>query len=424
MGCGFMRAEIIAVGTELLLGQIVNTNAQYLSRGLAELGIDVYYQTVVGDNKQRLIEAIGVARGRADLLVFTGGLGPTQDDLTRDALAEFLGRGIELHEPTMDKIAKMFANRGGAFVESNRRQALLVEGATPLRNDTGLAVGNALAEDGTSYLLLPGPPREMKPMFDNDGTAWLKERLGPAFALHSVMLKFAGIGESMLEDLLLDLIEAQQDPTIAPYAKEGEVAVRVSTKAADAEEAAQKLEATLTEIRARTKAYLYAEDDVPIEATVVRLLTRQQRTLTLAESCTGGMVSELVTTIPGSAVVYKGGVVSYSNEMKMRLLGVPHELLEGDGAPGAISAETALAMAEGARAAADADFALSVTGNAGPAAAEDKPVGLVYVGLAERGRQTQVAKLQLSGDREGIRLRATKRALYMLWQTLTGQGVS
>ncbi len=421
MGCGCMRAEIIAVGTELLLGQIVNTNAQFLSRGLAELGIDVYYQTVVGDNKGRLIEAIGIARGRADLLVFTGGLGPTRDDLTRDALAEFLGRGIGLHEPTLEKIMKLFANRGSALVESNRRQALLIEGATPLRNDTGLAVGNALNVDGTSYLLLPGPPREMKPMFDNDGRAWLKERLGSAYSLHSVMLKFAGIGESMLEDLLLDLIEAQQDPTIAPYAKEGEVAVRVSTKAADAGEAARKLEATLTEIRIRTKSYLYAEEDIPIEATVMRMLTERQLTLTLAESCTGGMVSELITTIPGSAGVYRGGIVSYSNEVKMRQLGVPRELLEGDGAPGAISAETALAMAEGARAAIDADFALSVTGNAGPAAAEDKPVGLVYVGLAERGRETRVEKLQLSGDREGIRLRATKRALYMLWQSLSGQ---
>ncbi|MFC4599014.1 competence/damage-inducible protein A [Cohnella hongkongensis] len=416
-----MRAEIIAVGTELLLGQIVNTNAQYLSRGLAELGIDVYYQTVVGDNKQRLIETIGIARGRADLLVFTGGLGPTQDDLTRDALAEYLGREIGLHEPTMAKIMKMFAGRGGDFIESNRRQAMLIEGATPLRNDTGLAVGNALSVDGTSYMLLPGPPREMKPMFDNDGASWLRERLGPAYSLHSVMLKFAGIGESMLEDLLLDLIEAQQDPTIAPYAKEGEVAVRVSTKAENAEQAVRKLEATLTEIRARTKAYLYAEEDVPIEAAVVRQLTEHRMTLSLAESCTGGMVSELITTIPGSAVVYRGGLVSYSNEAKMRQLGVPSRLLEGAEAPGAISAETAQAMAEGARAAMDADFALSVTGNAGPGAAEDKPVGLVYVGLAERGRETRVEKLQLSGDREGIRLRAAKRALYMLWQSLSGQ---
>ncbi|MFC4307349.1 competence/damage-inducible protein A [Cohnella boryungensis] len=417
-----MRAEIIAVGTELLLGQIVNTNAQYLSRGLAELGIDVYYQTVVGDNKDRLIQAIGIARGRADLLVFTGGLGPTLDDLTRDALAEYLGRDIGLHEPTMAKIMDMFSSRGGAFIESNRRQALLIEGAVPLRNDTGLAVGNALNVDGTCYLLLPGPPREMKPMFDNDGSSWLKEQLGPAFTLHSVMLKFAGIGESKLEDVLLDLIQAQQDPTIAPYAKEGEVAVRVSTKAADAGEAASKLEATLTEIRGRTREHLYAEEDVPLEATVVRLLTQQQRTLALAESCTGGLVSQLVTTIPGSAVVYKGGVVSYSNEVKIGQLGVPQALLEGAEAPGAISAETAMAMAEGMRAAADADFALSVTGNAGPAAAEDKPVGLVYVGLAERGRDTRVEKLQLAGDREGIRLRAAKRALYMLWQSLSGQG--
>ncbi|WP_373229522.1 competence/damage-inducible protein A [Cohnella sp.] len=417
-----MRAEIIAVGTELLLGQIVNTNAQYLSRGLAELGIDVYYQTVVGDNKERLIGAIGIARGRADLLVFTGGLGPTLDDLTRDALAEYLGRGTILHEPTMNKIWSLFTARGGAFVESNRKQALMVEGAIPLRNDTGLAIGNALSVDGTHYLLLPGPPREMKPMFDNDASAWLKELMGETFSLHSVMLKFAGIGESGLEDLLIDLIREQQDPTIAPYAKEGEVAVRVSTKAADSEEASRKLEPAIMEIRKRTAAHLYAEEDVPIEATIVRLLTEQQRTVTLAESCTGGMVSQLLTTVPGSSVVFLGGAVTYSNPMKIQLASVPAELLEGPDATGAISAESAVAMAEGMRRLADSDFALSITGNAGPAAAEGKPVGLVYVGLAERGRETRVETLQLSGDREGIRLRSSKRALYLLWLSLTGRG--
>lgn len=416
-----MRAEIIAVGTELLLGQIVNTNAQYLSRGLAELGIDVYYQTVVGDNKERLIEAIGIARSRADLLVFTGGLGPTLDDLTRDALAEYLGRGIIAHEPTMNKILSLFAARGGSFVESNRKQALLVEGAAPLRNETGLAIGNALSVEGTHYILLPGPPREMKPMFDNDASVWLQGLLGETLSLHSVMLKFAGIGESGLEDLLLDLIREQQDPTIAPYAKEGEVAIRVSTKASNTEEASRKLEPTLTEIRKRTIFNLYAEEDVPIEATVVRLLTEQQRTLTLVESCTGGMVSQLLTTVPGSSVVFLGGAVTYSNSMKMQLAGVPNELLEGPHAPGAISSETAAAMAEGLRSRANSDFALSITGNAGPAAAEGKPVGLVYVGLAERGRDTRVEMLQLSGDREGIRLRSSKRALYLLWLSLTGQ---
>ncbi|GIO11611.1 CinA-like protein [Cohnella xylanilytica] len=416
-----MRAEIIAVGTELLLGQIVNTNAQYLSQGLAELGIDVYYQTVVGDNADRIRAAIETARGRADLLVFTGGLGPTLDDLTRDVLAAYLGRAIVTHEPTMRKIEELFMGRGTAFVESNRRQAHLVEGATPLRNDTGLAVGNALSVDGTHYLLLPGPPREMKPMFENDGRTWLRGALGEANALHSVMLKFSGIGESMLEDLLIDLIREQNDPTIAPYAKEGEVAIRVSTKAGNAEEAARKLEPTLQEIRSRTKGYLYAEEDIPLEAAVVRLLEQKRMTLTVAESCTGGMIAAALTTVPGSADAFLGGVVSYSNAVKHRQLGVPMELLEGEGAPGAVSPETAAAMAEGARAIADADFSLSATGVAGPAGSEGKPVGLVYVGLAERGKPTRVEKLQLSGDRQGIRIRATKRALHLLWQSLSGQ---
>jgi nicotinamide-nucleotide amidase len=416
-----MRAEIVAVGTELLLGQIVNTNAQFLSRGLAELGIDVYYQTVVGDNMERLLTTIELARKRADLIVFTGGLGPTLDDLTRDAVAAYLGRGIEMHEPTLRKLEEMFAGRGAALIESNRRQAMLVEGAAPLRNNTGLAIGNALTVDGTHYLLLPGPPREMKPMFENDASTWLKNLLVPAEVLHSVMLRFAGIGESALEDMLIDLIREQTDPTIAPYAKEGEVAVRVSTKAADAEEAARKLLGTLTEIRRRTDRFLYAEEDVPIETAVVQLLIQQRRTASLAESCTGGMVAELMTSVPGSADAFLGGVVSYTNAVKMKLLGVPRELLEGENAPGAVSEETAAAMAEGVRAAADSDFGVAVTGVAGPALSEGKPVGLVYVGLAERDRPTRVEKLQLSGDREGIRIRASKRALYRLWLALTGR---
>lgn len=416
-----LRAEIVSVGTELLLGQIVNTNAQFLSRGLAELGIDVYYQTVVGDNMDRLLKTIELARGRADLLVFTGGLGPTMDDLTRDAVAAYLGRGMEEHEPTMRKLEEMFAGRGAALIESNRKQALLVEGATPLRNNTGLAIGNALSADGTHYLLLPGPPREMKPMFENDASAWLRELLGQADTLHSVMLRFAGIGESALEDLLIDLVREQSDPTIAPYAKEGEVAVRVSTKAPNAEEAARKMESTLVEIRRRTDRFLYAEEDIPIETEVMRLLLRQRRTLALAESCTGGMVAEMVTTVPGSADAFLGGVVSYTNAVKRDLLGVPEGLLEGEGAPGAVSEETAAAMAEGARRFADSDFGVSVTGVAGPASSEGKPVGLVYLGLAERGKPTRTEKLQLSGDREGIRLRASKRALYRLWLALTGR---
>ncbi|MBB6735497.1 competence/damage-inducible protein A [Cohnella zeiphila] len=417
-----MRAEIIAVGTELLLGQIVNTNAQFLSQALAELGIDVYYQTVVGDNESRIRQAIETARGRAELLVFTGGLGPTLDDLTRDALAAYLGREQRIHEPTMRKIEERFGGRGATFVESNRRQALLIDGAEPLRNDAGLAVGNALSADGTHYLLLPGPPREMRPMFLSDGSAWLRGLMGPAASLHSVMLRFSGIGESALEDLLIDLIREQTDPTIAPYAKEGEVAIRVSTKAAGAEEAARRLEPALQAIRARAERYLYAEEDIPLEEAVIRQLAQKRLTLALAESCTGGMIATALTAVPGSADVFLGGVVSYCNAVKKRLLGVPPELLEGPGAPGAVSAETAAVMAEGARAAADADLALSVTGVAGPAGSEGKPVGLVYVGLAERGKPARTDKLELSGDREGIRIRATKRSLHLLWLSLTGRG--
>jgi len=416
-----MRAEILSVGTELLLGQIVNTNAQYLSQRLAELGIDVYFQTVVGDNLERLKEAIRIARSRADLLVFTGGLGPTMDDLTRDAVAAVTGRKIVIHEPSLKRIEELFAGRGVAFIESNRRQAMLVEGARPLRNLTGLAIGNALTADGTHYLLLPGPPRELKPMFENDATAWLKELLGEAAVLHSVVLRFAGIGESALEDLLKDLISGQTDPTIAPYAKEGEVSIRVSTKAADAEEASRKFAAVLQEIRRRTDKYLYAEEDIPIEAAVMRILAGQGRTVALAESCTGGMVSQMLTSLPGSSKVLLGSVVSYTNPVKHGLLGVPNELLEGEGAPGAVSEETAAAMAEGVRGAIGADFGLSVTGVAGPGPSEGKPAGLVYLGLAERGKPVRTKKLLLSGDREGIRIRAAKNALYMLWLALTNR---
>jgi nicotinamide-nucleotide amidase len=416
-----MRAEIVSVGTELLLGQIVNTNAQYLSRALAELGIDVYFQTVVGDNMERLLDTIELARGRADLIVFTGGLGPTMDDLTRDAVAAYLGRGLTIHEPTMKKLENMFSGRGSAWIESNRRQALLIEGATPLWNETGLAVGSALTADGTHYVLLPGPPREMKPMFDGDASAWLRERLGPSAALHSVMLRFAGIGESALEDTLIDLIREQTDPTIAPYAKEGEVIIRVSTKAEDAEEAARKMDGTLAEIRKRTERHLYAEEDIPIEEAVLRLLIAGGRTLALAESCTGGMAAEMITALPGSSQAFLGGVVSYTNGVKRAVLGVPQELLEGADAPGAVSAETAAAMAEGVRDAAGADFGVSVTGVAGPSESEGKPVGLVYLGLAERGKPTRTEKLQLSGDREGVRIRAAKRLYYLLWLALTGR---
>ncbi|CAM4273948.1 nicotinamide-nucleotide amidase [Paenibacillus endophyticus] len=413
-----MKAEIIAVGTELLLGQIVNTNAQFLSQKLAGLGVDVYFQTVVGDNAGRLREAIEIGRSRADLLVFTGGLGPTQDDLTKDVLAEYLNRNLLIHEPSMAQIEHMFSSRGIHMVESNRRQALMIEGGEPLENTTGLAVGNGLSVDGTLYLLLPGPPREMKPMMDGAGEAWLRAELGAADPLYSRILKFAGIGESNLEAKLIPLIDGQIDPTIAPYAKEGEVSIRVSTKAGSAIDADQKIDETVAKIKALVGEFLYAQEDIPLEEEVIHLLRASRRKLASAESISGGLLAELITNVPGSSGEYVGGVVTYTNIMKHHLLSIPLTQLEGEGAPGAISDSTAAIMAERVRELSDADFGVSLTGVAGPAESEGKPVGLVYVGISQRGRATEVFTLNLSGGRSMIRLRAVKSALYRLWLAL------
>lgn len=413
-----MKAEIIAVGTELLLGQIVNTNAQFLSQKLAGLGVDVYFQTVVGDNAERLREAIEIGRKRADLLLFTGGLGPTQDDLTKDVLADYLNRKLIIHEPSMSAIEHMFSSRGLHMVESNRRQALMLEDSDPLENTAGLAVGNGISADGTLYLLLPGPPKEMKPMMDGAGETWLRSKLGETQPLYSRLLKFAGIGESNLEAALLDLIEGQSDPTIAPYAKENEVTIRVSTKADSEAAADRKIDETVEKIKDRAGDYLYAQKDVPIEEEIVRLLRGSHRKLASAESISGGLFAELITNVPGSSGEYVGGVVTYTNLMKHHLLSIPMSQLEGKGAPGAISDSTAMLMAERVRELSDADFGVSLTGVAGPAESEGKPVGLVYAAIAERGKPTVVYTMNLNGNRSSIRMRAVKSALYRLWLAL------
>ncbi|MNO26739.1 putative competence-damage inducible protein [compost metagenome] len=414
-----MKAEIIAVGTELLLGQIVNSNAQYLSEELASLGIDVYFQTVVGDNMNRLSQAIKAAAERADLLILTGGLGPTQDDLTKEAVAGVLGKSLHIDRMAMDNVDRFFKDRGAPMTENNRRQALSIDGATPLPNSTGLAVGNAIAENGKFYILLPGPPKEMKPMFEDEAKPWiLQQVLTHETPLYSKMLKFAGIGESALETKLLDLIKEQADPTIAPYAKEGEVTIRISTKADTESEALDKLDKLTEVIASRLPDHLYASEDVPIEKTIVDLMTEQGLTLSAAESCTGGMLMETVTTIPGSATVFIGGIVCYSNEMKEKLLNVPHALLEGEDAPGAVSAETAKVLAEQVRMIVDTDFGLAITGVAGPGYSERKPVGLVYIAISRRGGDTEVIELNLKGNRDTIRLRSTKTIMYHLWKKI------
>lgn len=411
-----MNAELIAVGTELLLGQIVNTNARYLSRRFAEMGINVYWQTVVGDNPARLSEAIRLAAGRADLVVLTGGLGPTVDDITRDVLADVTGRGLATDEAALAKIRQVYEERRMPMPENNVRQAMYVEGGEALPNDTGMAVGTALEHDGKLYVLLPGPPREMEPMFDRYARPWIERRLGGEKPIISRMLKFAGIGESALEAALEDLFRRQSDPTLALYASDGVVTLRATTRAADREEADRRMAPVLAEIRRRAGAHLFAEEDISLEEAVVRLLAEKKLTLSVAESCTGGLLGQLVTSVPGSSAVFHGGLIVYSNEWKTKGLGVPAALLEGPEAPGAVSEETALAMAANLLGLTGTDAAVSITGVAGPAHSERKPVGLVYVGMAARGEPARAMRLNLSGGRHGIRLRAARHALFCLWQ--------
>jgi nicotinamide-nucleotide amidase len=413
-----MKAEIIAVGTELLLGQIVNTNAQFLAQQCAAMGIDVYFQTVVGDNEARLRQAISIARDRAQLIIFTGGLGPTLDDLTKDVLADYLNRELLTHQPSMEKITSFYKARGLEMVESNARQALMLQGSDPLLNETGMAVGNAFTADGTHYIVLPGPPKEMKPMFENQAKAWLRTVMVDEMPLYSKMLKFCGIGESSLEHKLIDLIESQQDPTIAPYAKEGEVTIRLSTKAHSQADADMQMAATEQIIQERLGEFLYAQEDVGIEHVILKLLVKRKATLSVAESCTGGLLSDLITAIPGSSESFLGGIICYSNQVKHDLLKVPYKLLEGDGAPGAVSGETAQSLAEQLLNTMKTDFAVSVTGVAGPGESEGKPVGLVYIGIAQKNQPTYVVNVQHTGGRELIKLKAAKTALYHLWRKL------
>lgn len=410
-----VRAEIIAVGTELLVGQIVNTNARYLSEQLNAIGVDVYYHTVVGDNAGRLRAALETAAARSDLVLVTGGLGPTQDDITKDILAELTNRTLEIHEAALEKIRLFFEARGTVMTENNERQAYTLSGAEVLPNDNGMAIGVALIHGDTRWMLLPGPPRELVAMYRTYAEPWILKQLKAKRSLYSTTLKFSGIGESRLENELIDLVENQSDPTIALYAKDGEVAVRLSTKASGQEEANKRVQPVLSIIRERVGEYMYADRDIPLEQAVVEKLIEKNQTLAVAESCTGGLVAELMTSIPGSSRVFVGGIIAYAAEAKIRQLGVARETIEQHGT---VSEETARQMAIGCILRFGSDYAISVTGVAGPDPSEGKPPGTVFVSLADRSG-TQVYALQLSGDRDIIRLRAAKVALYHLWRILT-----
>jgi len=413
-GVGNVKAEIIAVGTELLLGQISNTNAQYLSKRLAELGIDVYFHTVVGDNSNRLKQVILNAQERSDIILFTGGLGPTKDDLTKETIASVLGKTLVEHQPSMENIERFFKQRGMEMTANNRKQAHVVEGSTVLPNDHGMAPGMAILVENIHYLLFPGPPRELIPMFDHYAIPYLQSLYQEQFIVHSKVLRFFGIGESLLEEKLMDLIDRQSNPTIAPLANEAEATIRLTAKAKSLAEANQMIVGVEAEIESRVGQFIYGYNDDSLASVVSRLLREKALTLTVAESCTGGLISQMLTSLPGSSEIFAGGIVSYSSHAKINVLGVPSDIIAETGT---VSGETAKAMATEALNQFEADVAVSVTGVAGPDPTENKPVGTVFIGLAtEQGCQS--FSLQLSGSRPNIQLRAAKYALFHVYQWL------
>ena len=410
-------AELIAIGTELLLGNIANTDAQMISQGLSELGINVYYHTVVGDNPDRVRQAVDIARSRADIIITTGGLGPTCDDLTKVALAEAFGKELIFHEPSAQRIRDRFTAMERPLTENNFQQAMVPEGCTVLDNDWGTAPGVAFEADGTHVILLPGPPKECEMMFRHRAVPYLKALSDGVIASRTV--KTFGIGESAAEALLRDLMNALHNPTLAPYAKPTGTELRITAHAATEEEAYALIAPVEEQVKAILGDYAIGVNVNSIQEVCLALLKEKGLTLGTAESCTGGLIAKLITDLPGSSAVLKGGVVSYTNQVKAGVLGVPQELLEEYGA---VSPQVAEAMARGAKKVLGCDIAVSATGVAGPDSDDrGNPVGLVYLGLAY-GDQCVVQEFHAGkGDRDRIRRTSAGTALDMVRRHLTGR---
>lgn len=409
-------AELIAVGTELLLGNIANTDAQMISEGLSQLGINVYYHTVVGDNPDRVRQAVAIARSRADIIITTGGLGPTCDDLTKVALAEAFGKTLVYHEPSAQRIRDRFAEMGRPITDNNYQQAMLPEGCTVLDNDWGTAPGVAFEADGTHVILLPGPPRECEMMFRYRAVPYLKQLSDGVIASRTV--KTFGIGESAAEALLRDLMNSLQNPTLAPYAKPTGTELRITAHAQTEEEAFALIAPVEEQVKAILGDKVIGVDVASLEEVCFTLLKERGLTMGTAESCTGGLIAKLMTDLPGSSAVFRGGVVSYTDGVKANVLGVPQALLDQYGA---VSPQVAEAMARGAKEALGCDVAVSTTGIAGPDSDDrGNPVGLVYLGLAF-GDQCVVREFRAGNvARERVRRMSAHTALNLVRRYLTG----
>ncbi len=400
-------AEIICVGTELLMGQIVNTNAQFIAERLTGAGIALNHSLVVGDNPKRLKDAVLLAKSRSDIIIFTGGLGPTDDDLTKETVAAAFGKRLILHRQSLDNMMTYLKDSGKNMSKNNEKQAYLPEGCIVIENHNGTAPGCIIEDEGKYAIMLPGPPREMNPMF-NDTVLPFLQGLSP-LVMRSRVLRLFGIGESRAAAMLDEIIKNQTNPTIAPYAKEGEVTFRVTASAEDEETAMRLLGGTVNKVYEILGEYIYGEgDDNSLANVCVRSLLDKRLTVSTAESCTGGLLGKMITSVPGASEAYGFGFVTYANEAKEKLLGVKHETLLSYGA---VSEQTAREMAAGAREKSGADIAVSITGIAGPGGGtEKKPVGLVYVGVCD-SNGCEAFKFNHYGSRERVREKSALCAL-------------
>lgn len=410
-----MVVELVSVGTELLLGNIVNTNARYLSEKCAMLGMNVYYQTTVGDNEERLSEVIGTALNRSDIVILNGGLGPTEDDLTKETLAKVMGLALVRDEHTKERLKEYYRGRKKEELpESNWKQALIPEGAKVFDNENGTAPGLAVEKDGKMAVLLPGPPNELYPMVERQLCPYLQKKNSQVIL--SQMVKICGYGESKVEEMLLDLIKGQTNPTLATYAKLKEVHLRVTARAASEEEAKKLLKPVVKEIKKRFGDAVYTTDEnETLQDVVVKLLKKRELTVTTAESCTGGLLAGTLVNVPGVSDVFREGFVTYSNKAKRKLLDVSKATLKKYGA---VSAQTAKEMAKGGVFATDADICVAITGLAGPdGGTPEKPVGLVYIACYMNDK-VHVEEFHFKGDRQKVRAQSVVQALDLLRRSI------
>ena len=401
-----MIAELVAVGTEILLGNIVNTNSAYLSEKCAQLGLSVYYESVVGDNRDRMKAVIASALDRSDVVILSGGLGPTEDDITKEVCAKYFGYELELHKPSLDAMIERFKHMNRVPTKNNEKQAYFPKEAYILKNDNGTAPGCIMEKEGKMIVVLPGPPREMESMFENYVKPYLSKLTDDV--IESEVLRIIGVGESKVENDILDIIDSQTNPTIATYAKGYECTLRITAKAKSVEEAKELIKPMSDEMKRRFGQSLYATGETSIEEVVSKMLVENNLKIAVAESCTGGMVSASLINYPGISSVFMEGCVTYSNEAKMKSLGVKKETLD---VYGAVSDNCAKEMASGVAARYNTNVGIATTGIAGPGGGTDeKPVGLVYFGIYINGKVI-TKKYVFNGDRQGIRERATRTIL-------------